>query len=87
MLIHGFSPVNARLLTVYGTAFYAITMVKCLLQLADVIVCNIIFVCLSMCVLFLLNNRINYKLGSLPKVRKGEIISVSVSVLCKKEVN
>ena len=63
------------------------TMVKCLLQLADVIVCNIIVVCLSMCVLFLLNNRINYKLGSLPKVRKGEIISVSVSVLCKKEEN
>ena len=24
LLIHGFSPVNARLLTVYGTAFYAI---------------------------------------------------------------
>ena len=28
LLIHGFSPVNARLLTVYGTAFYAITYVK-----------------------------------------------------------
>ena len=29
MLIHGFSPVNARLLTVYGTAFYAIIRVNC----------------------------------------------------------
>ena len=28
LLIHGFSPVNARLLTVYGTAFYAITYVE-----------------------------------------------------------
>ena len=27
LLIHGFSPVNARLLTVYGTAFYAITKI------------------------------------------------------------
>ena len=27
LLIHGFSPVNARLLTVYGTAFYAIIIV------------------------------------------------------------
>ena len=27
-LIHGFSPVNARLLTVYGTAFYAIMRVS-----------------------------------------------------------
>ena len=26
LLIHGFSPVNARLLTLYGTAFYAITV-------------------------------------------------------------
>ena len=26
LLIHGFSPVNARLLTVYGTAFYAIIL-------------------------------------------------------------
>ena len=28
-LIHGFSPVNARLLTVYGTAFHAITLIQC----------------------------------------------------------
>ena len=28
LLIHGFSPVNARLLTVYGTAFYAITLTQ-----------------------------------------------------------
>ena len=28
LLIHGFSPVNARLLIVYGTAFYAIIIVK-----------------------------------------------------------
>ena len=28
LLIHGFSLVNARLLTVYGTAFYAIIYVK-----------------------------------------------------------
>ena len=28
LLIHGFSPVNARLLTVYGTAFYAITLIS-----------------------------------------------------------
>ena len=28
MLIHGFSPVNARLLIVYGTAFYAITNIN-----------------------------------------------------------
>ena len=27
LFIHGFSPVNARLLTVYGTAFYAITAI------------------------------------------------------------
>ena len=30
LLIHGFSPVNARLLTVYGTAFYAITLIESL---------------------------------------------------------
>ena len=28
LLIHGFSPLNARLLTVYSTAFYAIIRVK-----------------------------------------------------------
>ena len=28
LLIHGFSPVNARLLTVYGTASYAIIFDK-----------------------------------------------------------
>ena len=28
LLIHGFSPVDARLLTVYGTAFYAIKFIK-----------------------------------------------------------
>ena len=31
LLIHGFSPVNARLLTVYGTAFYAIILINELL--------------------------------------------------------
>ena len=33
LLIHGFSPVNARLLTLYGTPFYAITLVQCSLNL------------------------------------------------------
>ena len=28
LLIHGFSPVNAWLLIVYGTAFYAITLIQ-----------------------------------------------------------
>ena len=28
LLIHGFPPVNAQLLTVYGTAFYAIKYVN-----------------------------------------------------------
>ena len=32
MLIHGFSPVNARLLTVYGTAFYAIKCINVLVK-------------------------------------------------------
>ena len=35
MLIHGFSPVNARLLTVYGTAFYAITLINTCCWRAD----------------------------------------------------
>ena len=29
LLIHAFSPINARLLTVYGTAFYVITLIQC----------------------------------------------------------
>ena len=29
LLIHGFSPVNSRLLTVYDTVFYAITVNNC----------------------------------------------------------
>ena len=31
LLIHGFLPVNARLLIAFGTAFYAINMLVCLI--------------------------------------------------------
>ena len=48
LLIHGFSPVNARLLTVYSTAFYAIILIRvwllCMLM-------DLIFNCTVSCLL------------------------------------
>ena len=41
ILIHGFSPVNARLLTVYGTAFYAIICDVTLLSDVNCLLCDL----------------------------------------------